>query len=288
MLTLSLVIPVFNEENQIESCLKSIENQTVMPDEVIVVDNNCNDRTIEIVEKFKFVKVIKESRQGRGYARTTGFNEAKGDIIGRIDADSRLSNNWVEHVKNKFEEDDSLAGLTGLGITSFLPLISSLKTTLFSRGYFWYVHAGFHTITMWGANMAVRRNAWNEISEKVINDDDKVHEDQDVSLWIAGTGKLIAQDNKMIIYANGQSYINLKKAFHYRSLYINTKKIHILNGNIPRAIPTKSNFLAKTLGIIMLYVIGGIIIAIGTVLQIALLPFRPIRDLLGSKQKRAV
>ena len=141
---------------------------------------------------------------------------------------------------------------------------------------------------MWGANMAVRRNAWNEISEKVINDDDKVHEDQDVSLWIAGTGKLIAQDNKMIIYANGQSYINLKKAFHYRSLYINTKKIHILNGNIPRAIPTKSNFLAKTLGIIMLYVIGGIIIAIGTVLQIALLPFRPIRDLLGSKQKRAV
>ena len=137
MLTLSLVIPDFNEENQIESCLKSIENQTVMPDEVIVVDNNCNDRTIEIVEKFKFVKVIKESRQGRGYARTTGFNEAKGDIIGRIDADSRLSNNWVEHVKNKFEEDDSLAGLTGLGITSFLPLISSLKTTLFSRGYFW-------------------------------------------------------------------------------------------------------------------------------------------------------
>ena len=108
MLTLSLVIPVFNEENQIESCLKSIENQTVMPDEVIVVDNNCTDRTIEIVEKFKFVKVIKESRQGRGYARTAGFNEAKSDIIGRIDADSRLSNNWVEHVKNKFEEDDSL------------------------------------------------------------------------------------------------------------------------------------------------------------------------------------
>lgn len=50
MLTLTLVIPVFNEEHQIKGCLDAVASQTVMPDEVIVVDNNCTDRTIEIAQ----------------------------------------------------------------------------------------------------------------------------------------------------------------------------------------------------------------------------------------------
>nr|MDQ2973765.1 glycosyltransferase [bacterium] len=67
-MTLSLVIPVYNEEYNIKRCLTAIAGQTIMPDEVIVVDNNCVDKTIEIAKSFGFVTVVKEPKQGRTYA----------------------------------------------------------------------------------------------------------------------------------------------------------------------------------------------------------------------------
>ena len=53
-LTLSIVIPVFNEQRYIKACLDSIAAQTVKPDEVIVVDNNSTDKTVQIAKKYKF------------------------------------------------------------------------------------------------------------------------------------------------------------------------------------------------------------------------------------------
>ncbi len=236
MLTLTLVIPVFNEEHQIKGCLDSIASQSVMPDEVIVVDNNCTDRTIEIARRFPFVTVITETKQGRGHARSAGFNAATGEIIGRIDADSRMDAQWVERAKTRFEKDSNLSGLTGVGKTTTLPFIEAFQTTLFSRSYYWFVHSAFRTITMWGATMAIRKSAWNLVAEKVINDDSRVHEDQDISLWIAANGGKIVQDNSVLIKTNGQTYRYLPKFIHYRKLFSQTKKIHTENGNLTRKI----------------------------------------------------
>jgi glycosyltransferase involved in cell wall biosynthesis len=63
-LSLTIVIPVFNEQNHISACLEAIAAQTAMPDEVIVVDNNSTDKTVQIAKQFAFVKIIKEKRQG--------------------------------------------------------------------------------------------------------------------------------------------------------------------------------------------------------------------------------
>lgn len=229
---ISLVIPVYNESRNIGPCLERIAAQTVMPDEVIVVDNNCTDDTVRIAQGYPFVRVISEKQQGRGHARSAGFNAALFEIIGRIDADSRLDVHWVERVKSRFESDKELMGLTGIGVTSFLPGVKSLRSTMFSRSYYWFVHAQFHTITMWGATMAIRKSAWENVAEKVCLDDSKVHEDQDVSLWIAATGGKIAQDNSVKISTSGQTYRYLPKLLHYNSLFKSTKRLHTENGNL--------------------------------------------------------
>lgn len=232
MLKLSLIIPVYNEERHIKACLDAIASQSVMPDEVLVIDNNCTDRTIEIAEKYDFVRVIKEIRQGRGYARTAGFNNANGEILGRIDADSRIHKDWVYQVKESFNKDESIAGVTGLGYTSFIPYINSLKSKIFSRSYYWFAHAGFNTVTMWGANMAISKKAWEAVKENVCLDDKLVHEDQDVSLWIAANGGKIIQNNNLLITTNGQTYRYLPKTISYMMLYFKTKKMHKKNGNL--------------------------------------------------------
>lgn len=232
MLTLSLIIPVYNEERHIGACLDAISLQSVMPTEVIVVDNNCTDRTVEIAKRYSFVKIVQESHQGRGNARTAGFNAASCDIVGRIDADSRINPDWVSKVLKRFEDDADLAGLTGMSYTPYIPFVISVRTTLFSRAYYWFAHAAFDTITMWGANMALRRSEWQKVADKVILDDSKVHEDQDVSLWVAANGGKIVQDNSLLMITDEQSYQYFPKLIHYANLYKSTKSIHKKNGNL--------------------------------------------------------
>lgn len=232
MLKLSLIIPVYNEERHIRACLDAIAVQTVPVDQVVVVDNNCSDRTIEIAREYDFVEVVHEPKQGRGYARSAGFNAARGDILGRIDADSRIAKNWVEIVKPRFSEDPTLSGMTGLAYTDILPGTGVIKSTFFSRFYYWFAHSGFNTITMWGANMAIRRSAWTAVKSKVLDDHLELHEDQDLSLWIAARGDRITQENKMLITTNGQGYRYLPKLWRYSMMFKHTKTEHSRNGNL--------------------------------------------------------
>src|SRR5438132_12112385 len=108
-LSLSLVIPVYNDERYLKACLDAIAMQTVSPDEVIVVDNNCDDGSMQLASEYPFVKIVKEKIQGKVYARNAGFNAAKGDIIGRIDTDTVLPQYWVKYVKDFYTHEPHAA-----------------------------------------------------------------------------------------------------------------------------------------------------------------------------------
>ncbi|HET6924501.1 MAG TPA: glycosyltransferase family A protein, partial [Candidatus Saccharimonadales bacterium] len=86
-LTISLVIPVYNEEDHLDACLRSVMAQRIPFDEIVVVDNNSTDKTLWIARTFPNVRIVRETRQGVVHARSTGFDHARGDIIARIDAD---------------------------------------------------------------------------------------------------------------------------------------------------------------------------------------------------------
>ena len=53
-LTLTIVIPAYNEAANLSSCLDTIASQSIMPGQVIVVDNNSTDQTAEIAERYSF------------------------------------------------------------------------------------------------------------------------------------------------------------------------------------------------------------------------------------------
>lgn len=226
-LTVSIVIPVYNEEHHIRRCLEAISKQTVKPDEVIVVDNNCSDQTIEIAKEFPFVRVVQEPQQGRAPARNAGFDAATSTVIGRIDADSMIARDWVARLHEDFS-DPSVGAVTGLARTDVLPRVHQpwLKTTLWCRAYYWTVHAYFDTITTWGANMAVRQDWWLKVRASVSQDDAEVHEDQDIGLALAGAGARIIQDNHLKITTGGQSYLYFPKISHYIRLQTKTRNRH--------------------------------------------------------------
>src|SRR5579862_9425399 len=167
-LTLTIVIPAFNEEDHIAACLSAIAAQAVMPDEVIVVDNNSTDKTVAIARQFPFVKLVSEKKQGVLYAKDNGFKAAKSDIIGRIDADSILPPRWVESVK-RFMANDSYAALTGPVNYYDMPLPETnhyLDHWMRASIYNWSPKSPF----LFGSNMAIRKDIWNELKGKLCHD----------------------------------------------------------------------------------------------------------------------
>lgn len=180
----SVVIPAYNEERRIGHCLKTVFSQTVPPFEVIVVDNNSTDDTVKIARDAG-ATVIVESKQGVTFARNTGFNRAKGDIIARTDADTIVPDDWIERINKHFESDPKLYAVSGpavFGISVFSPL---LRLLVFEANKRIFGHYG-----LFGPNLAIKKTAWEQIKDDVCLDDDKVHEDTDLSIHIGQIGKI--------------------------------------------------------------------------------------------------
>lgn len=232
-LTLAVIIPAYNEEHHIEQCLLAISRQEQPFDEVILVDNNCTDDTVKIARAFPFVRIIKEKKQGLIPARNAGFNSAKSDILCRIDADAVLAPDWSSRVRKNFEEDDTLSGITGLAVTHLLPRIPIFHTTLYSRGYYWWTWYLFHAQVLWGAHMAITKDAWQSVRSIVCGNDGLVHEDQDLSLSLMSQGRHIRCDDKLLIRTNGQTYHYAPKLISYIQRAIATKHLHEKAGRFP-------------------------------------------------------
>ena len=94
MTTLSVVIPAYNEENGIEEIARrvlavepALKEVGVNELELIVVDDGSSDRTGEIAGSIEGVRLITQKNKGYGGALKTGFSNAKGELIGFLDAD---------------------------------------------------------------------------------------------------------------------------------------------------------------------------------------------------------
>lgn len=98
----SVIIPMYNEENYIEYCLESLINQTYPSErmEIIVVDGMSSDRSREIVKKYQEdydnIKLFDNPKCIVPVAMNIGIQNAVGEIIARIDAHSSQSHDFIK------------------------------------------------------------------------------------------------------------------------------------------------------------------------------------------------
>lgn len=89
---LSVVIPTFNRASELGNAIRSVLQQTVRVDEVVVVDDGSTDETRSVVRGFPpSVRYHYQENQGTGVARNRGVAEASGDVIAFLDADDYWS-----------------------------------------------------------------------------------------------------------------------------------------------------------------------------------------------------
>jgi len=199
----SVIIIAWNEEENIKDVLLSIKKQTKKPFEVIVVNNKSTDNTFNIAKRFDFVKVVDQNEiQGMTPTRNKGFDIAQGDLLLKLDADTRLEKEWIEKAEEKFLKDKELGALSGKTIYN-LPVIDNFLI-------YFYIH--FLKITtgtkpLFGPAYILKKSIWEKIKNNVCIDDSKVHEDINISINIAKTNAKIEIFKDIITYASNRRMV---------------------------------------------------------------------------------
>ena len=102
----SIYIPAYNAESTIREVIDSILNQSYKFDEIIVVNDNSNDKTVEKIKSFSEIKIINNNtNKGLGFSRNVGIENCKNEIVAGIDADVVLDKFWLETILSYLKKD---------------------------------------------------------------------------------------------------------------------------------------------------------------------------------------
>ncbi|HKZ87868.1 MAG TPA: glycosyltransferase family 2 protein [Candidatus Bathyarchaeia archaeon] len=102
----SVIIPTLNEAGNIREALSTIDRELAFPKEIIVVDGNSTDGTLEIV-KDSNCKLIIEPRRGYGVALRQGMKAAKGDVVVMVDGDGTYEVKHINLLLERMMETDA-------------------------------------------------------------------------------------------------------------------------------------------------------------------------------------
>jgi len=114
---ISVIIPVYNVEQYVESCLNSVINQSYTNLEIILVDDGSTDRSGEICDQYALkdsrIKVIHEENAGLGEARNRGLRIASGDYICFVDSDDWIEEDYCKELVKAAERTNSDIAICG-------------------------------------------------------------------------------------------------------------------------------------------------------------------------------
>ena len=97
--TISVVMPMYNQERYIEKCLKSVMEQTLTDLEIIVVNDGSTDRSPDMVRKLAEndprIKFIDKKNTGYGNSVNIGMSKATGEYVGIVETDDFIRLIWA-------------------------------------------------------------------------------------------------------------------------------------------------------------------------------------------------
>ena len=208
----SIIIRTKNEERWILKCLEQIKKQTFKNYEIIIVDNNSTDKTVEKASYGGVDKILKIDNFLPGKALNLGIRNSQGDYIVCLSAHCIPTNkNWLKNLITNFDIDKNIAGVYGRqepmefshdSDKRDLYLVFGLDKKIQIKDSF------FHN-----ANSVLKKSIWKKIKfdEKISNIEDR--------LW----GEKVIQSGYKIIYEPNAS------VFHHHGIHQDGNKTRLKN-----------------------------------------------------------
>jgi glycosyltransferase involved in cell wall biosynthesis len=119
-LKVSVIIPMRNAVGTIQKCLLAMNRQTLRPHEVIIIDNDSSDESLELVQNMANdlidinLRIGFEEKRGPAAARNAGIALSEGEILAFTDSDCIPEPDWIEKIVQHFKQDVALDVLGGV------------------------------------------------------------------------------------------------------------------------------------------------------------------------------
>jgi glycosyltransferase involved in cell wall biosynthesis len=191
-----VIVPTLNEDRNIESCLASIKRQKYPNFEIILVDGDSSDKTVEIAKKY-VDKILVKKDNGPGQARNLGVINTDAEIVAFTDADTEVSPNWLDIIARNFS-DPEVVGVGGISKPKNPRIIDKI---MFKMNLEWFcrLSARFGFYQFLTLNCAYRRDVF--LKAGGFDESLSMLEDIELSLRMRRFGKLIF-DKRLCVYTS--------------------------------------------------------------------------------------
>lgn len=197
-MTISVVIPSYNEENYLPRTLDSLKKLDRKPDEVIVVDGGSTDATVKVAREHG-ADVIIVPHRGIGFARDKGLNKAKGDIVAFTDADTIVPHDWLTKIEETLVQPGVVGVFGGFRVPDgwwvYRWYVNYIQPWL-NQVYYWF---GIYMAP--GQNMAFIRKTGLEVGG--FPEDYKIAEDIEMVTRLRKKGKVVLRQD-LIVLSSGR------------------------------------------------------------------------------------
>ena len=194
----SILVPAYNEEQSIASCLNSLVSVAYDDKEIIVVDDASTDRTVQAVEKFLDKGVIlvrREKNGGRAAALNSGIQRATGDVIITTDADTVVPSDWLQRFSSCFEQQGVVAvGGAYQAYNKDKPLANA--TSILDQILNGVFKKSLIPNKLSGVNSAIRRNALLHLGG--FNENSWWSEDSELGWKLKKTGRVLYDSGNVV------------------------------------------------------------------------------------------
>ena len=117
----SIIIPIYNSEDFLDSCIESIINQNYKDFELILIDDGSKDNSWNICQQWVGkdcrINIYRQDNKGASSARNLGLDVAKGEWILYVDSDDKVLPNYVSNLINAVEKDsNNVLAISGVQI----------------------------------------------------------------------------------------------------------------------------------------------------------------------------
>lgn len=108
----SVIVPVYNREKRLSTCIESLLAQTYNNLEIILINDGSTDNSFEIIDNYfkenpKTIKAINQQNKGVAAARNRGLAAATGDYLMFVDSDDSLHRDCIQEVLNHAKQKDA-------------------------------------------------------------------------------------------------------------------------------------------------------------------------------------
>lgn len=187
----SVVIPVKDDAILLRHCLRALAQQSLRPDEVVVVDNNSRDDSAAVA-RAAGAHVVTCGTPGIPAAAATGYDAAHGSLILRLDADCVPSSTWVETMVEAAKAHPDAAVFSGGAhfVDGPRPLRRSLAAA-YLGAYAAVAGPALGHRPLFGSNLAFRASAWRDVRPDVHTQDPEIHDDLDLAFHFGRRHRIV-------------------------------------------------------------------------------------------------